>query len=66
VVNKGFKPLSPAKDNIKLKGKKKTLRTPPSTGKDKKFIISQPEFLDLSAIDKYFSSGLTYPHIHVH
>jgi hypothetical protein len=65
VVNKGFKPLFPADDKTKH-ARKKAPKTPPSAGKTNTFITPQPEFLDLAAIDRCFSSGLTYPHIPVH
>jgi hypothetical protein len=50
-MDKGFKPTSTAPSNSKPKSKKKTVRSSAMAGKELNFIIPQPEFPDLSAID---------------
>jgi hypothetical protein len=59
MVNKGFKPASPAASLNKSKGRKRSLKTSPSAGKELKFIIPEPGFPDLATIDKCFSASLT-------
>jgi hypothetical protein len=44
VVNKGFRHVSPSTNINKPKGKKKPLKTPPSAGKEMKFIIPSRSF----------------------
>jgi hypothetical protein len=63
VVDKGLKPAPAPLSSSKPKGKKKTAGITPMAGKKLHFIIPQPEFPDLSVIDKCFTSGLAYPHI---